>query len=261
MSGRLAVLAAAAVAVAGLTSAGFGGAAQAAPTAPELTITLVRHAESEGNASGLIDTKTPGPDLTELGRTQAQQNAILLAGNRYDGVFASRMVRTQQTARPLAQKLFRPVVVEPGFHEILAGDYEGQPEATAQMNYFQAPTQWMRGNLDARIPGAEDGHEFKKRFNDSLAAVVRTGVQNPVIFSHGGTIMTWSIMTATNAAEYAGKLAAGEHLRNVGRVVLKGNPTTGWRIVEWVAKPALPELPAGPDCGLGSVGTGSLAAC
>lgn len=31
-----------------------------------ITLTLVRHAQSEGNASGLIDTSTPGPPLTAL---------------------------------------------------------------------------------------------------------------------------------------------------------------------------------------------------
>ena len=32
-----------------------------ASAAPVITITFVRHAESEGNASGLIDTSVPGP--------------------------------------------------------------------------------------------------------------------------------------------------------------------------------------------------------
>ena len=29
-----------------------------------MTVTFVRHAESQGNASGFIDTSTPGPHLT-----------------------------------------------------------------------------------------------------------------------------------------------------------------------------------------------------
>lgn len=32
-----------------------------------ITLTLVRHAQSAGNASGLIDTSTPGPELTPRG--------------------------------------------------------------------------------------------------------------------------------------------------------------------------------------------------
>ncbi|NED64411.1 histidine phosphatase family protein, partial [Streptomyces sp. SID10244] len=147
----------------------------------------------------------------------------------------------------------------PGFHEILAGDYEGDPESGAQATYFAAPTQWMRGNLAARTPGAEDGFEFKKRVDDSLASVAAEGKKSPVIFAHGAMIMVWSVMSASNAAEYAPKLAT-DTLHNVGRVVVKGNPKKGWRIVEWVGNPQLPEV---ADCGAGAptIDLGSLVPC
>ncbi len=103
-----------------------------APTATaggyrSITLTFVRHAQSAGNASGLVDTSTPGPALTDLGRTQAVASALRLAPNRYDGIFASTMIRTQQTAQPMADTLHEPVTVLPGLHEVEAGVYEGQP--------------------------------------------------------------------------------------------------------------------------------------
>ncbi|MYR06931.1 histidine phosphatase family protein [Gordonia sp. SID5947] len=249
-----------AVVIAALTMVGLVAApVQAAPTAREMTLTFVRHGESEGNASGKIDTTTPGPDLTDLGRKQARQVAELLSDQRFDGVYASRMVRTQQTARPTALRHRLPIVVKPGFHEILAGDYEGQPESDARDTYFAAPSKWLRGDLAARIPGAENGYEFKKRVDDSLASVVAAGKKNPVIFAHGGMIMVWSMMTASNGADYAQKLQT-DPLRNVGRVVMKGNPTKGWRIVEWIGNPQLPDV---ADCGAGALplDLGSLAPC
>ena len=234
--------------------------AQAEPRADSMTITLVRHGESEGNASGLIDTSIPGPDLTALGRTQSRQVAELLADRRFDSVYASRMVRSQQTARPTAQRHHSRVVVKPGFHEILAGDYEGVPEADALGTYFAAPLRWLRGDLAAHTPGAENGVEFKKRVDDSLRSVASAGKTRPVIFSHGGTIMIWSVMSASNAAEYAGRLQT-DPLHNVGRVVLTGSPATGWRIVEWVGDPELPQVD--DECGTGSLSIefGSLAPC
>ena len=33
-----------------------------------MTVTFVRHAESQANADGIIDTKVPGPGLTDLGQ-------------------------------------------------------------------------------------------------------------------------------------------------------------------------------------------------
>ncbi len=103
-----------------------------APTAAaggyrSITLTFVRHAQSAGNASGLIDSSTPGPSLTDLGRTQAVSSAQRLAPNHYDGIFASTMIRTQQTAQPMADTLHEPVTVLPGLHEVEAGIYEGQP--------------------------------------------------------------------------------------------------------------------------------------
>ncbi|GEE02774.1 phosphoglycerate mutase [Gordonia spumicola] len=242
-------------------SFGFAAPVHAEPAAPaEITLTLVRHAESAGNASGLVDTKTPGPDLTELGRTQARQVAALLADRGFDGVYASRMVRTQQTATPLARTLHKRIVVLPGVHEILAGDYEGSKEADAQTGYMVAPMKWLRGDLTARIPGAESGTEFKQRVDSSIDTVVKQGKKNPVIFSHGGTIMIWAMLTATNGRDYAAKIQT-DYLRNVGRVVLKGNPTTGWKIVEWDGKPTLPTVPDCVSTGSGTFDPTTFAPC
>jgi broad specificity phosphatase PhoE len=44
-----------------------------------------------------------------------------LAANNYDGISASSMIRTQETAAPLADLLGLPIVVLPGLREIDAG--------------------------------------------------------------------------------------------------------------------------------------------
>src|SRR5690349_2526508 len=74
------------------------GAAVPASAAESMRVTFVRHGQSEGNASGLIDTKTPGPVLTPLGQQQARDVVDLLGDNNYDSIYASTMVRTQLTA-------------------------------------------------------------------------------------------------------------------------------------------------------------------
>ena len=77
------------------------GTALPAWAAEAMTLTFVRHGESEANAAGVIDTSVPGPHLTDLGRQQAEAVADELVGNNYDGVYASSMIRTQETAQPL----------------------------------------------------------------------------------------------------------------------------------------------------------------
>lgn len=231
----LAVLAAAATtATTGVASADidFGSSGGTG----DMVITLVRHAESLGNTSGLIDTKVPGPDLTARGRAQADNLAVQLAGKDYDCAFASTMVRTEQTAAPTVAEQGLNLGIQPGLREIEAGEYEGTPEADALSGYLQAPVKWLSGDLTARIPGSIDGNEFDGRVDQALLDVQRRGCANPVIFSHGGTIMFWSMMNAGNADK--NKLAT-DPMRNGGRVVLQGSPQKGWTIVEWVGNPDL----------------------
>ena len=132
-----------AVVVVGLLVASCGSARAAGPRT--ITLTLVRHAQSAANASGLIDTSVPGPDITPKGWCQATVAATQLAPNHYDGIYASTLIRTQETATPTSQALGEPVTVLPGLREIEAGQYEGAPEAEIRQTYFVAPAQMDAG--------------------------------------------------------------------------------------------------------------------
>jgi broad specificity phosphatase PhoE len=145
------------------------------PAGPHnITLTLVRHAQSVGNASGLIDTSTPGPELTATGWCQATLAASQLGPNHYDGIYASSMIRTQQTAEPTAQVLGEPIDVLPGLRKIEAGQYEGQPESNAQ-TYLAGPLRWLHSDRSARIPGSLNGNEFEARFNDAVRQIYESG--------------------------------------------------------------------------------------
>jgi broad specificity phosphatase PhoE len=195
-----------------------------------ITLTLVRHAQSAGNASGLINTAIPGADLTPRGQCQATQ----LGPNHYDGIYASSMIRTQQTALPTAQALSEPVNVLPGLREIEAGEYEGQPEASVGQTMFAAPQRWLQGDRSARIPGSIDGNEFDARFDEAVKRIYDSGAQNPVAFSHSEAIMIWVLMNVGNPDP---SLLRTKPLPNVGRVVVTGSPAGGWTLTEWNADP------------------------
>jgi broad specificity phosphatase PhoE len=199
-----------------------------------MTLTLVRHGQSTGNASGLIDTTTPGPELTPKGWCQATVAATQLAPNHYDGIFASTMMRTQQTATPTSQALGEPIEMLPGLREIEAGQYEGTPEADAPKTYWAAPQRWLKGDRSARIPGSVNGYEFETRFNEAVQHIYDSGDQNPVAFTHSVAIMVWVLMNVRNPDL---SLLTSKPLPNVGHVVLTGNPTDGWTLTDWDADP------------------------
>jgi len=217
-------------AVVAVLAASCGSARAAGPHT--ITLTLVRHAQSAANASGLIDTSTPGPELTPKGWCQATLAATQLAPNHYDGIYASSMIRTQETATPTAQALDEPITVLPGLREIEAGQYDGTPEANIPQTYFAAPRRWLQGDRNARIPGSVDGNEFDARFDEAVQRIYDSGEQNPVAFSHSAAIMLWVLMNVRNPDP---SLLSTKPLPNVGRVVLTGNPSDGWILTEWDA--------------------------
>jgi broad specificity phosphatase PhoE len=196
-----------------------------------IVLTFIRHAQSAANAAGIIDTSVPGPDITAVGYGQAVTAASQLSVNRYDGIYASTMVRTQETAAPLSQALGEPVTVLPGLREIEAGQNEGLPEANAPQ--YPAPSVWLRGDRTARIPGSINGDEFESRFNDAVKTIYDSGETNPVAFSHGDAILYWVLMNVKNPD----MTLANNPLPNTAHVVVTGNPKDGWTLANWNGMP------------------------
>ncbi|MBW0013046.1 histidine phosphatase family protein [Mycobacterium sp.] len=194
-----------------------------------ITLTFIRHAESEANASGVIDTSVPGPGLSPAGKEQAERLAHQ-AHNNFDAVYASTMARAQQTAAPMAAELHKQVEVLPGIQEINAGWFEGKPVSTASSTYLLAPADWLKSDRQDSIPGSVNGKEFNDRFTAAVQKIYDSGHSNPVVFSHLYAIEYWTLMNVTNAKD---SLATSHPLPNTGRVVITGNPMTGWTLVEW----------------------------
>lgn len=223
------------------------------------TITWVRHGESQGNASGFIDTLVPGPPLTAQGWTQANTVAGTLNPADYDAIFASTMIRTQQTATPLAADKYHggdqsavtistdpyhpvlndDVVVLNGLQEISAGYFEGSSQLSGigRIGYILAPIMWTLGLRFARIPGSEDGNEFEARVNGALSQIQDSGSDTPLVFDHGATIMFWTLMNVDNPDV---TLALTHPLNNTDVVVVDSNGQGGWTLKSWAGIPVGP---------------------
>ena len=66
-----------------------------------MRLILVRHGQTSANVAVLLDTAHPGADLTDLGRAQAAALPTTFDGVPIDALYASTLVRAQQTAAPL----------------------------------------------------------------------------------------------------------------------------------------------------------------
>lgn len=211
-----------------LLVAACGG--ESRPDVRNITLTLIRHAESEANAAEVASTVVPGPGLTPLGQEQAQKLADKLAGGDYDGVFASEMLRTQQTAAPTAKALGKQVTVLPGLNEIPAGWFEGISMKDTSGTFLLGPESWLKGDRRFGIPGSVNGNQFNSAFSDAVQKIYDSGDSRPVAFSSSLSIMMWTLLNARNGKP---SLLSDHPIPNVGQVVLSGNPVTGWTLVSW----------------------------
>lgn len=195
-----------------------------------MRLIFVRHGQTSSNVGGLLDTGEPGADLTDLGREQAKALLEVLADEPVEAIYASTLVRTQQTAGPLAESLGLDVLIRDGVREISAGDLEMLGDMASIRTYLETIFHWSAGDLDVLMPGGENGTEVYARFDKVVAEVAGSGVNTAVIFSHGAVIRTW---TAARADNITTDFAARNPVANTGAVVLEGSPGEGWSALTW----------------------------
>lgn len=193
-------------------------------------ILLIRHAQTVSNISGLLDSRIPGPDLTVLGRRQAAAIPIALERRPVSSITVSNMSRTGQTAAPLADDRGLVPLVDPGLREIEAGDEEMASGAEALSRYVDVIWAWASGDLEPRMPGAQNGVEFFQRFDEAVERVVATGGSHPVIVSHGAAIRVWVGRRCLNVPA---SFAADSELHNTGSAVVERDRSGGWILGEW----------------------------
>jgi broad specificity phosphatase PhoE len=213
---------------------------------------LIRHGQTPANVIGALATAHPGPGLTELGEVQAREVPHALRGDAIDAIYASTLARTQQTAYPLAEDRGLDVRILAGIHEIEAGSLEDRRDHEAVRAYLTAAFAWGSGNLDERMPGGTDGHEFFARFDGAvreIAAELSGGGINSdpsialaraatdptaVVFSHGAAIRVWVAGRAVNVPP---SFVGEQFLDNTGVVELEGTPDGGWTLLSWQGTP------------------------
>lgn len=199
-----------------------------------MRLLLLRHGQTHANVSGELDTAHPGVELTDLGHTQARAAARALADEHLDVVHVSSRVRTHQTALPTAEaRSLTPELLE-GIEEIQAGDFEMRNDHDAVHGYIATVAAWIDGDLGARMPGAETGHEFLERYDAAVRRVVDVGHGAALLVSHGAAMRTWA---SSRLAADQGTPPATEPLHNTALIVLDGDPDAGWRLVSWHGEP------------------------
>ncbi len=180
---------------------------------------LVRHGESEANIVGSLDTRVPGPPLTELGRKQAAELVQALADHEVQAVWSSSMTRALETAGPLAEALGVEVRIHPDLREVDVGDLSDRRDTEAHDLLDDIMGGWMlRGELELRCPGGECGADLVARVEAVFHEVIADldGDGTAVVVAHGAALRT----TLLGLCDLDAAFVLSHHLPNAGYVVV-----------------------------------------
>lgn len=195
-----------------------------------MRLILIRHGQTPANVDGVLESTVPGPGLTALGEEEAAALPATLADEKIGAIFASTQIRSQLTAAPLADSLGLKVEVRDGLREIAAGDGEGHTDRPAVMVYVRTFLTWIDGELNVRMPGAEDGHEVLERFGAVVAESEELGHDTIALVSHGAVIRTWA---GTHTEDLGSEFFRTHFVANTGYVIVEGSTADGWRLESW----------------------------
>jgi len=173
-----------------------------------MTILLVRHGETDGNATRVL--QRPDVPLNERGMRQAEQLAGRLCARGFVRIVCSDLLRARMTAAPLAAGSGIAVEESPLLQERNFGDLRGMPYAELTEDPF---------GPDSRPPNGEDWPTFHARVADAFAFIVsrRRGANGPlVVVTHG---LVCRALVARHARLPAGAVAP-ERFDNTSITVL-----------------------------------------
>ena len=202
------------------------------------TVLVVRHGQSAGNVSRRLSSAAPGGELTETGREQAAAAAAALADRNVSRVFASPLLRAQQTAQILADAVGAgPVHVLDDVREFSLGDCEGSDTEDDWARVDAIFDAWMDGHLAESLPGGESGLAVVTRMREALQSVAdQHRGETVVVVSHGGAMAVGLPWLADDVRD---DRARGSGVPNCGVIEMQGD-ADGWRLVSWPTRsPAL----------------------
>lgn len=197
---------------------------------------LLRHGQTSSNINGALDTAAPGAALSELGQAQARAAARALGPRGIDAIFVSNLLRTHETAAPLAGLLGISPAQYDGLREITAGHYEMATDADSVHGYLGTILNWIGGEHHHQMAGGETGHQFLDRYDAAIDQVVRSGSREALVVSHGAAIRAWVASRAQGAESDEWVEHALTPLHNTGAIELELVRNT-WEIVAWDNEP------------------------
>jgi len=165
----------------------------AAHNVPMIDLWLVRHGETDWNRELRFQGHLDAP-LNPLGLQQAHRLGQHLAEHGPRPLLASDLLRTRQTAEPLAGQWQTSALPEVLWREQAFGVIEGLTLAEVHERHPQVVEQWLEHRADFALPG---GGESLLQFHARVMQAVRSTAEAypgrvVTVVTHGGVLdMLW----------------------------------------------------------------------
>lgn len=198
-----------------------------------MIIIFTRHGESEANIAGIISNRSLPHPLTAKGRQQAHLLAAALAVKNIRAIYASPILRTQQTAQILGQAWGLSVQTADALREFDCGEMEGRGDAEAWEAHHAVIRAWDEANAyEQRIPGGESFTDMRQRFVpfvEEIRELLKEDKGDIVLVSHGSLLLQMLPLVLSNVDR---AFCKAHPLRNCAMIVTTTMETT-LHCLEW----------------------------
>ena len=158
-----------------------------------MRILFARHGESEANVQQIISNRDLPHKLTGVGVAQASALAARLVNENVKTIVASPILRAQETAAIVAERLGVSVTTSSALREFDCGMMEGRGDDAAWVAHQAVTQAWDEAQTyDQRIlPDGESFNDMKARF---VPFVSELAIQNAnrsgaiLLISHGALL-------------------------------------------------------------------------
>ena len=156
---------------------------------------LVRHGETTWNDQARYQGHTDVP-LSPRGWVEAELLARRLRAESIDAIYASDLARAGDTARVIADRLGKLVVMEPLLREIRLGEWQGLTYSEVRERYFTDSDPLPAYPVNLPPPGGECLRELQARLLSTVECIAaRHSNQCVLIVTHGAClkalVCTW----------------------------------------------------------------------
>jgi len=152
---------------------------------------FTRHGESQANVARVISNRDLPHPLTEKGRAQALSLADRMATEQIVAIYASPILRAQQTAQLIGKHLALPIIISDALREFDCGVMEGRADEEAWAAHHRVTAAWARGDYVQSIPGGESYLDMQARFVPFVNQLVAHHAQSDdgiLLISHGSLL-------------------------------------------------------------------------